>query len=210
MTGYGAHLAWNPERPDVLALGGAIHLRIFDLGREPAERKLPFEGGIIRDVDWIHDGSTLLVTTTDGTTGSTFLVDLDDGDRIRGGPSLGPADPLDVDVAPDGRSVAFAFSSGEVRVLDVDGWSVVASLQGHVNRVRSVAYSPDGARIATGGGDRTVRFWEATTGRLAATLHLETQVRVVAWARGGSQLAIVGDDTSLRILNALEGAASAR
>jgi WD40 repeat protein len=34
---------------------------------------------------------------------------------------------------------------------------------GHTNWVRSVAFSPDGTRIASGSYDQTVRVWDATT-----------------------------------------------
>ena len=38
-------------------------------------------------------------------------------------------------------------------------------LQGHSDFVFSVAYSPDGKRIVSGSGDRTVRIWDAAMGK---------------------------------------------
>jgi WD40 repeat protein len=43
-------------------------------------------------------------------------------------------------------------------------------LRGHEDQVYSLAFSPDGRRLATGSKDRTIRVWDVTTGRTAAVL----------------------------------------
>jgi cell division cycle 20-like protein 1 (cofactor of APC complex) len=38
---------------------------------------------------------------------------------------------------------------------------MVTTLAGHADRILYLAMSPDGERIVTGSGDKTLRFWNA-------------------------------------------------
>ena len=70
----------------------------------------------------------------------------------------------------------------------------------------AVAYAPDGATLATGGGDGTVRIWDARTGQQQHQLTGHTgAVRSVAYAPDGATLA-TGGDTTIRIWNPRNGA----
>ena len=46
----------------------------------------------------------------------------------------------------------------------------ILTLKGHTSVVVSVAFSPDGKRIASASRDRTVKVWDATTGQEILTL----------------------------------------
>ena len=46
-------------------------------------------------------------------------------------------------------------------------------LQGHSHNVTGVAFSPDGALIASSSKDKSVRVWEVASGECCATLQVE-------------------------------------
>ena len=69
-----------------------------------------------------------------------------------------------------------------------------------------MAYAPDGATLATGGGDRTVRIWDARTGQQQHEFAGHTGwVLAVAYAPDGATLATGGDDRTVRIWDARTG-----
>ena len=64
---------------------------------------------------------------------------------------------------------------------------------GHAARVNSVAYAPDGATLASGGRDGSVRIWDASTGQQQHELTGHTgEVWSVAYALDGATLASGG------------------
>ncbi|MBL1120058.1 WD40 repeat domain-containing protein [Streptomyces sp. 110] len=75
------------------------------------------------------------------------------------------------------------------------------ALTGHSSTIRSVAFSPDGALLATGGGDRTVRLWDPRT-RAAVGEPLTGHtgaVYAVAFSPDGALLATGADDRTVRL-----------
>jgi WD40 repeat protein/predicted Ser/Thr protein kinase len=74
------------------------------------------------------------------------------------------------------------------------------SLFGHSNYVNSLAYSPDGKILASGGSDRTVRLWNPNTGELIATCDGHSgDVISVAFSPDGQLLASGGNDGLVRL-----------
>jgi dipeptidyl aminopeptidase/acylaminoacyl peptidase len=83
----------------------------------------------------------------------------------------------------------------------------ILTFKGHQKRVNCVAFSPDGASIAsgsggywTGGGDCSVRLWSASSGKQIARFNDHTDsVQSLAFSPDGKQLASGSQDETVRV-----------
>jgi serine/threonine protein kinase/WD40 repeat protein len=90
-----------------------------------------------------------------------------------------------------GEDPAELYDVGKVVLWDVAKREQLGTLRGHRERVFDVAFSPDGAWIATGSLDYTARIWEARTGQNIATLSGSSSPAFrVQWSPAGDHLAV--------------------
>lgn len=66
--------------------------------------------------------------------------------------------------SPGGSEIAFASSGGEVRIFSLPSTKLLRTLRGHMGKVNTVAFRPDGGLLASGSGYKPVRVWNAATG----------------------------------------------
>jgi WD40 repeat protein len=79
---------------------------------------------------------------------------------------------------------------------------LLLTLKGHKGWVSAVAFSPDGKLLATASADKTVKFWNATTGQLEATVDAHTDiVTSVAFSKDGKQFATASFDGTAKVWN---------
>ena len=91
----------------------------------------------------------------------------------------------DIAYSPNGRQFAVASSVG-IWIYDANTFSEVSLLTGHTGAVSSIAFSPNGRRLVSGGHDSTVRVWHVYTGQLLHTLEEHTdKVLSVAFSPDG-------------------------
>ena len=109
---------------------------------------------------------------------------------------------------PNGDRLASASDDGTVRVFSTVSGEVLLELQGHKGKVECVTVSPDGEKLASGGaGDKTVKVWDAKTGKCESTVDCDEGVSSLDFSPCGFKIAAAcGND--VKILNSSSGSES--
>ena len=121
--------------------------------------------------------------------------------------------------SPDGKTLASGGDDNTIRLWSVDTGGTERILTGHagefegvdngpssVEGVKSVAFSPDGKTLASGGGDNVIHLWDIDTGEINRTLIGHTHwVFSLAFSPDGKTLASGGVDSVINLWDAHTG-----
>jgi WD40 repeat protein/DNA-binding SARP family transcriptional activator len=105
--------------------------------------------------------------------------------------------PEGVSFDTSGARIAITSDGGQpgAFVVDVESGAVLFTLDGHVEKVSDVAWSPDGASIATASYDGRARIFDAHTGAHRSTLiGPQGQVSDLDWSPDGTRLVTANSD----------------
>jgi RNA polymerase sigma factor (sigma-70 family) len=165
------------------------------------------------------DGLRIVLAVRDGQSIRLAVFDLPSRKEIATKEIAGEIHVRCVAFSPDQQSLAVAWGETlwdkdgnsshrypPAEVVDLSSGRTRASLKGHDQWVASIAFSPDGSKLATASGDHTVRIWNSGSGQLLATLKgHKGGVAHVAWSPDGAAIASAGYDHSVRFWHADTG-----
>jgi eukaryotic-like serine/threonine-protein kinase len=169
-SGVALGLHWSPDGRRLATANGNGPIRIWDpeTGQETARMAQQ-----ARSVAWSPDGTRI---AAGGGSGMAVLAWDARDDRPRGPVIAGPGLINSLTWTPDGRRLAAVSAKDEdgspgwgLTVWDTTSGERVLRKE-HVSDLWSVASSPDGTRLATGGMEGIVRMFDAADGRECAAL----------------------------------------
>jgi cytochrome c len=149
-------VAVTPDGKAVVSASYDLTLRIWPLdGSAPTIVTLPVP---LSAVAVASDGEIV----ASGANGMLYFLDRDG--RQTGEVQAAPTPIISLALSPDGMFVAAAGIRGSVTIIERAARKIARTLVGPGLPVWSVVFLPDSRTMLTGGADRMVRRWDATTG----------------------------------------------
>ncbi len=192
--------------------GGDRTVKVWDA--QTGQVLLTYKGhiGMVRSVVFSPDGTRL---ASIGLEGTIKVWDATTGPEARTFSS--PTGYVrSVAFSSDGKRLATgggiwddtkqAYVAGELKVRDAQTGQELFSIKGLTNAIRSVAFSPDGKRLAGASEDQTVKVWDVQTGQELLSLKGHTAVvSSLAFSPDGKRLASGSQDKTVKVWDAQTG-----
>ena len=145
-------LGGTPNTPGLLLLNART-------GRVEATHRVPVD-----DVAFSSNGQLLVVAQTpaNGSQGSFAVLDANTLALRRTLLTLPSVEASAVALSPNGAAIAYGGYDGTAGLISASSGQSLASYLGQTARVTQIAFSHDGALVATASADGTLRVWRGT------------------------------------------------
>jgi eukaryotic-like serine/threonine-protein kinase len=207
-------VAFRPSEAELAAAGTYHTIGVWDADTGRLKHELHDGWGVMIALAYNRQGTHLATVGTDrnvriwdlAANGQPLLLsDLKEGiASVAFSPdgkvlATGGGIPPRVIQAPEGKFPAAENGGRTIRFWNSSTGGEIRALRGHTGSIHAVAFSADGARLASAGADGIVRIWEAATGQLCVSLQGHSSaVFGVAFNPDGTRLVSAGADNTLR------------
>ena len=97
-----------------------------------------------------------------------------------------------VAIDPGGKRVASAGDDHAIRLFDASTMQPQRQLVGHTDWIKSIAFSPDGQTLVSGGNDGKIIFWRVDDGKQLKAIQHPMAIARLSFHPQGKGLAVVG------------------
>jgi WD40 repeat protein len=192
-------LGWSPDSSRLAVADGST-VTVWREGQRSGPRSF---GAVVVSAAWSYKGQWLAVAS--GETIYLWNPETDETKRRDVG-----APVLAVAWSPTEDRFAAGTRIGGVHVWDLEQSEQRCCKEAHTSAVVSLAWSPDGRSLATGGWDTRARAWDVASGtkRFTSPLEHTDAVSSVTWSPDGTRLATGSWSGNLQVWNAATGRAT--
>jgi len=198
LQGFQNACAFSRDGRQLVSGGARIHLWQIPGGEDLAYS--PGHEGAVESIIFAHDPYSVI---TVGRDQAVKVWDLRTGIETRTFPQ-GSGWITSSALSPDGRRIVLGWDDGTIRVMDATTGVTQSSLVG-LEDIRSLAWSPDGSRIAAVANlNGRAMVWNAASGEVILPLST-SDARTIAFLPTGKQIVVGLDRGEIHIWNVSEG-----
>ncbi|KIK32064.1 hypothetical protein CY34DRAFT_195003 [Suillus luteus UH-Slu-Lm8-n1] len=212
-------IALSPDGKKVVSGSGNGAVRLWDIDTCKVIKKWTGHTQGVESVCWSRDGQRVLSGSWDGSARQwdvengetmpepieTILASIETGHEYVYAVVYSPDTTL---IATGGQDGPWAEEPTEasVKIWDAETGKLVATLKGHTDIVRCLAWTKDGKTLISGSSDCSIRIWNTTNWKQTAVLDEHTSVVYgIAISPNGRILASASWDNTARLWNLENG-----